>query len=173
MSVIYFLTQSRAYYRFCIVQIVVASIYSIMIVVAHPWGVTKTEFQTTSCFLAGKDWNFKTYCNKSRRERLSLPLRILNSRSFLICWLFMCASERVREGGLCVLVWVCFYSVCVSIMHKGGNKSPCSEWFFIFLPFQIFFVRSYLFFSTNFFSSEVTGHTSNDPRTDSLWTFLR
>jgi hypothetical protein len=110
MSVIYCLTQSRAYYRFCIVQIVVASIYSIMIVVAHPWGVTKTEFQTTSCFLAGKDWNIKPYCNDVAFSQCRDSKLSLFSNMLVIC---VCLWVCVREGGLCVLVCVCVFKVCV------------------------------------------------------------
>ena len=105
-------------------QIVVASIYSIMIATQHPWGVTfKPELQTTSCFLAGNDSNIKTYCNHAIGVALSQCRDFKLSLCFNMLVIYVCLREYVRESGLCLYICVC---VIVCLVCKGGNKN---KWF--------------------------------------------
>ena len=101
-------------------QIVVASIYSIMIATQHPWGVTfKPELQTTSCFLAGNDSNIKTYCNHAIGVALSQCRDFKLSLCFNMLVIYVCLREYVRESGLCV--YACVYlcvCYCVSSMQR-------------------------------------------------------
>ena len=95
------------YYRFCIVQIGFCGASSILVVMAHPWGATfETDFQTTSCFLAGTDWNIKTYCNdvalsQCRDSNLSLCLDMLVHCMYECIYLCLSVCERV--------VWFLFF----------------------------------------------------------------
>jgi hypothetical protein len=147
-----------------------------MVISDHPWGATfETEFRTTSCFLAGEDWNIKNYCNHDARSRcrdskLSHCESLENMFVWICCqtclfWYVgvsskFCVLVSVWESGVCervVCVCVCVLVRAFHTLYNNNNVDAAS---------------AFLFFRW-FFFTEVTGNKNNDPRTQILWTFLR
>jgi hypothetical protein len=163
-------SRNRAYCRFCIVQIVTASLYSIMVISDHPWGVTfETEFRTTSCFLAGKDWNIKNYSNHDALSQCR-DSKLRTARVWKTCLfdyvvehvcsntmmsVYLCVLVSVRESGERErVVRVCVFFFCASSMHKGGNKNTDIRMIFHFSSFRRFLCpeAAFLFFGWFFFN---------------------
>ncbi len=128
-------------------QIVVASIYSIMIATQHPWGVTfKPELQTTSCFLAGKDLNMKTYCNhvalsQCRDSKLSPCLNML---VVYVCLRECSVCERVVHVCMCVCICVCAI-VCLVCTKVVTRILHILNYFSLFFLSKDSYVGSYIF----------------------------